>query len=83
MTSAPASASGRLEDPVPAAISKIRIPGFGAITSVATLRQALVLPRLSKSFSKSYLRATPSNMAETSLGSLPKSALLTRIFLWC
>ena len=53
ITSAPASASGRLDDPVPAAISRIRIPGFGEIIEVATLRQAFVRPRLSKSFSKS------------------------------
>ncbi|CAB4633003.1 unannotated protein [freshwater metagenome] len=80
ITSAPASTSGRVEEPVPAAISNIFNPGFGPIIEVTTLRQALVRPRLNKSFKKSYRLATPSNIFETSSGSLFRFARATPLF---
>ena len=53
ITLAPASAKGRLDEPVPAARSRISMPGFGAMMAVATLRQALVRPSESRSLRKS------------------------------
>jgi hypothetical protein len=47
---------------------------------VAALRQALVRPKLKRSFTKSYRLATPSNIAATSSGSLFKLARDMRIF---
>jgi hypothetical protein len=80
ITSAPLSTNGREDEPVPAAISKIFIPDFGAMIEVTTLRQAFVLPKLSKSFRRSYLWATESNILEMSSGSLFKFARTTGVF---
>ena len=53
MTSAPAAASGSELEPVPAAKSRIFIPGRGAMIFVVALRQALVRPRLKRSLTRS------------------------------
>ncbi len=53
ITSAPAACSGSELEPVPAARSKIFIPGFGAIVAVVALRHLLVCPRLKMSLTRS------------------------------
>ena len=70
ITSATAAARGSELDQVPAARSRIFMPGAGAIVAVVARRQALVRPKLNKSFTRPYRLATPSNIAATSSGFL-------------
>ena len=53
VTSAPARYKGSLDEPGPAAISKIFIPGFGEISFTTLRRQAFVLPKLNRSLTRS------------------------------
>ncbi|NDA40881.1 MAG: hypothetical protein EBX88_05560 [Actinobacteria bacterium] len=53
VTSAPALCSGSLEEPGPAAISRIFIPVDGLIIFTTFFRHALVLPKLNRSFTRS------------------------------
>ena len=53
VTAAPFFASGSLEEPVPAAKSRILIPTLGAISFVTLLRQRFVCPKLKMSLAMS------------------------------